>query len=64
MLSDRDNYDAQLARIQRLLEAARLEMVGLQPMDHELRRAIRGDLDDLLKELRAPSPAVVVYKWR
>ena len=59
MSFDRGNNNPQLARIQRLVNAARLEMAGLRPTDYELRRSIRGDLDTLLNELRASSLAVV-----
>jgi hypothetical protein len=45
---------AQLARIQLLVKAARLEMVGLRSTDYRLRWATICDLNDLLKELRAP----------
>ena len=40
MSYDRAVLNAPLARIQRLLQAARLEVEGLQPTDHVLRRAI------------------------
>jgi hypothetical protein len=52
---DRATLNAPLARIQRLLQAARLEVEGLRPTDHVLRRAIVDDLDNLLRELREPS---------
>jgi hypothetical protein len=56
----RENEDPQLARIELLLKAARLEVVGLGSTDHELRRAICGDLDDMLKMLRSSVQAVLV----
>jgi len=55
MSYDRAVLNAPLARIQRLLQAARLEVEGLRPTDHVLRRAIVDDLDNLLRELREPS---------
>ena len=45
---------AQLARIQLLVKVARLEIAHLRPTDYRLRWAILCDLNDLLKELRAP----------
>jgi hypothetical protein len=62
MSIDRGHYDAHLARIKRLVNVARLEMEHLQPTDYELRRAIRCDLADLMKELCAPSPLAVPDK--
>ena len=56
--------DAQLARIRLLLNVARLDIAKLRPTDHEMRRQIRCDLADLLKELRAPSAAVMVGRGR
>jgi hypothetical protein len=44
----------QLARIQVLVNAARLEIARLRPTDYRLRWAILCDLNDLLKELRNP----------
>jgi len=50
---------AQLARIQVLVKAARLEIARMRPTDYRLRWAIVCGLNDMLKELRSPSPAVV-----
>ena len=58
MSRDREKDDPQLARIALLLKAARLEVESLRPGDDELRRAICGDLDDMLKTLRASVQAV------
>ena len=60
MSIDQGNYDAQLTRIQRLVNAARLEMQSPQLTDQELRRLIRGEVNDLLKKLCAPSAPVVL----
>ena len=50
----RQNHtDARLAQIRLLVTAAREEIAWLSPTDHELRYAIRCELTDLLKELRA-----------
>jgi hypothetical protein len=62
MPTGREDQDTQLARIELLLKAARLEVVGLRSSDHELRRAICGDLDDMLKTLRASVQAVLIRR--
>jgi hypothetical protein len=50
MSIDQGNHDAQLTRIQRLVNAARLEMQSPQRTDQELRRLIRCEVNDLLKK--------------
>jgi hypothetical protein len=52
-----NNTDVRLAQIRLLVKAARQEIAWLSPTDHELRYAIRCELTDLLKELRAGLPA-------
>lgn len=52
----------QLARITRLLEAARLEVQHLKSTDRVLRLAICTDLDALLANLRATSVQVARRK--